>query len=369
MRQMNLRTRFTLIISIIFVAAFIAAWAIFTQVLQRQAEDEIRTRSMALMDLLGAVRTYTSEHVNPLLVDDLDVQPNFIPETVPAYSAQTVFDSFRSARTYSGSLYKEAALNPTNLDDIATDFEAAMIASFAADPSQLELSGFTTVDDDLLFYNARPLAVTTETCLRCHGDPAAAPASLINTYGSANGFGWQLGEVVAIRMLYVPAEEVFSQRQQALGLVMGILVVVFVVVVVAINVVLRRTVVRPVIQIARLANLIITDRLTLDSPEVDTVRTIARRSDEFGDTAKVIEQMASEIHAREARLKQEIRSLRIQIDSEKQAQQVEAITDSDYFRHLQKRVTQIRGGTREHVKHQDTHASQPEIGTAEPDTG
>lgn len=357
MPTLQLRTRFTLILSLIFIAALIASWLIFSQALQRQAEAEIRYRGMALMALLSSVRSYTSNHVNPLLVDDLETEEEFISESVPAFSASTVFDTFRSMPEYSDFMYKEAALNPTNPNNRADSFEETILMTFRNDPTVTDLSGFTTLDGQQMFYNARPLTVSAESCLRCHSTPENAPASLIRTYGSEHGFGWQLGEIIAARTLYVPAQEVFDQTQQSLRLVMGIIIAIFIVVVVVTNAILRRMVIRPVMQIARLAQLIYADKLTPDAPEVATVDKMAARSDEFGDTSKVLQKMATEIYARLQKLKQEIQSLRIQVDAEQQAKQVEEITESDYFKHLQARVKQIR--------HRDDSSPAP---TTEPAT-
>ena len=120
--------------------------------------------------------------------------------------------------------------------------------------------------------------------------------------------------------------------------VMGIIVVVFALVVLVTNLLLRRAVVSPVVHIAQLAQLIHADKLQPHSPELANVSTIAQRSDEFGSMARLLKRMAEEIYAREQKLKAQIQSLQIQIDRDKQSQEVEQITESDYFRHLQERV-------------------------------
>ncbi len=297
------------------------------------------------MSMLNSVRSYTNEEVNPLLAADLQTQHDFISASVPAFSAREVFKRFRSANQYQHFEYKEAAPNPTNLDNLADPMEMQMVDEFSADPSLTELSGFTTQDGQQVFYNSRPMRVGSENCLTCHGDPKDAPASLINTYGSEHGFGWKMGDVIAAQTLYLPASDVFAEAQNAMRVVMGIIIALFALVVLVTNMLLRRAVVRPVVQIAHLAQLIQADTLTPTSPELGMVSGIAQRSDELGSTARVLKRMAEEIYAREQKLKQQIQSLQIQIDTEKQEQQVEEITESDYFRHLQERVKQIRQGS------------------------
>jgi methyl-accepting chemotaxis protein len=327
---------------VIFVAAILGSWALFSPLLQRHAEDEIAYRATLLMETLNAVRTYTSQHVNPLLAERLQSEDQFISQSVPAFSAATVFQNFQGKEGYENFRYKEAAPNPTNPRDLADPFEAQLVSTFRGDSSIHELSGFTMRDGEQVFYIARPMSVSAESCLACHSDPQTAPASLINTYGTGGGFGWQLGEIIAAQTIYLPASDVFQQAQNAVTLVMGTIVLIFAVVIVMTNVALRRQVIRPIVRIARLAQLIGGDKLTPAAPELATVNAIATRTDEFGHTAKVIQRMANEIYEREQKLKQTIQSLQIQIDKERESQEVAQITDSDYFQNLQQRVQQIR---------------------------
>ncbi len=69
---------------------------------------------------------------------------------------------------------------------------------------------------------------------------------------------------------------------------------------------------------------------------------VCQRTDELGQLARVFQRMASEVQARERRLKQEVQQLRIQIDEVKKAQQVSEITESEYFQRLQEQVQQLR---------------------------
>jgi HAMP domain-containing protein len=58
--------------------------------------------------------------------------------------------------------------------------------------------------------------------------------------------------------------------------------------------------------------------------------------------AAVALQNAQQVQVREAKLRQEIQELRIEIDETKKARQVAAITETEYFQQLQSRVTQLR---------------------------
>jgi two-component system, cell cycle response regulator len=71
---------------------------------------------------------------------------------------------------------------------------------------------------------------------------------------------------------------------------------------------------------------------------------VARRDDALGQLARVFQRMATEVRARERRLKQEVRKLRIEIDEARAARQVAEITETEYFQDLQRKVSELRLG-------------------------
>jgi len=65
--------------------------------------------------------------------------------------------------------------------------------------------------------------------------------------------------------------------------------------------------------------------------------------------------MASEVYAREERLTQQVRRLKVQVDEARKARQVEEITSSTYFQALQQRARSLRSRS---------HTTEPESPTA-----
>ena len=74
----------------------------------------------------------------------------------------------------------------------------------------------------------------------------------------------------------------------------------------------------------------------------ETLEQVAERPDELGQLARVFRKMAREVRAREQRLKREVRQLRIEIDETRTRRQVEEITETDYFRDLQRKADKLR---------------------------
>jgi methyl-accepting chemotaxis protein len=193
-----------------------------------------------------------------------------------------------------------------------------------------------------VFYTASPLAVGSESCLRCHGEPEQAPNSLINTYGSENGFGWELNEIIAAQVIYVPGERVSDATWLSLSVVMLVFILIFALVVLAINLLLRRNVVDPIGRLAALAELVGDDRMSEEGNEFERLIPVAKRGDELGQLSKVFQQMARQVYVREKELKKQVHQLSIQINEVKKAEDVAEITESEYFQELQSKANSMR---------------------------
>jgi hypothetical protein len=342
LRSLRLGTKFTFILILVFVGGIVISYAALSQALQRRAEDEVTNKGVILIQMMNSVRNYTSAHVNPLLAPQLDTQPKFISESVPAFSAREVFENLRKNQEYANFLYKEASPNPSNQRDKADDFEAALVERFRSEDQLKEISGFRNLDGKNVFYSARPFAIKNADCLRCHGKPEDAPKSMLASYGSQNGFGWKMNEIVASQIIYVPADDVFNSARQSLALVMAIFVGIFALVVVVINVLLRQDVIRPIGLMARVAQRISSDEMGAAGSELANLDKVSTRRDELGQTAGVFRQMANEVYNREQRLKLQVEELKIEVDEARKARQVAEVTDSAYFRELQKRAKDLR---------------------------
>ncbi len=343
MSKLKLGTRFTLFLSAVFIGGTIIGGLSLWNALHHNAQNQISLKGRALIETMSSVRSYTSNQVAPLLQDDMDEQPEFVAETVPAFSARTVFEQFRQQDAANASfLYKEATLNPTNPLDQADDFETAIVNQMRSDATLEELTGFRDRDGERLFYIARPLSVNDPSCLRCHSDPSLAPENLITTYGDDGGFGWELDEVVAAQIIYVPAGEVLRTASFAFYRLMAIFVIIFALVILLINLLLKRYVIQPVSTMGNLAERISADALQSEELEAEHVTKIVQRSDELGALARVFNSMANQVVTRTRTLKQQVHQLTIEIDEIKRQQQVSEIVDTDYFQDLQSKARSLR---------------------------
>ncbi len=303
--QVKLRTRFLMLLTLVFVGGIAISALALWNAMHQKAENEISERAEILVHAMNSVRTYTTERIQPLLNQQLDQHAEFISETVPAFSARMVFENFRKQAEFSRFFYKEATLNPTNRTDLADDFERSLVDQFRADVSLKSLDGFRLQNGVNLFYSARPLTVSKPGCLRCHSTPDQAPKSQIASYGSEHGFGWQLGEIVAAQVIYVPATEVFARGRSYLWLALGIFLGIFTLAIWLINRQLRRAVIEPLQHLSNTANEVAKGALTDDRlRQFDSAAMgkVAARGDETGALARSFQTMAHEVAAREQNL-------------------------------------------------------------------
>jgi HAMP domain-containing protein len=246
---MKMIVKFNLVFIVVFLIGLAAAATVSHQLLQRNAREEIVQNARLLMESALATRAYTSTQVGPLL--QTQMKYSFLPQSVPAYSATEVFNGVR--KSFPQYDYKEATINPTNPLNRANDWEADIVKQFRATAST-EMVGERDTPTGRSFYIARPIEVKAQSCLSCHSTVSAAPRTLVDRYGPANGFGWKMNEVIGAQIVSVPTEVPVARANAAFRTFMGSLTLVFALVFVALNVMLWYTVIRPVTRLSRLAD-------------------------------------------------------------------------------------------------------------------
>lgn len=281
---MKLLVKFNLIYVLVMALGVGVSGYISRDLLQRHAQDEVLNSARQLMENALAVRNYTATQITQLL--ETQMKYEFLPQSVPSYSATEVLATLRAK--YPEFAYKEATLNPTNPRDRATGWEVDIVNQFRNDAEMKEFVGQRDTPAGRSLFVARPVRITNPACLQCHSSVDAAPKTMVDKYGPANGFGWNLNEVVAAQIMSVPMELPLKRADQTFRVFIGSLIGVFIVVGLVLNVMIWFVVVRPVTQLSALA-----DRVSqgdLDAPE------FARASrDEIGVLADSFARMRASV--------------------------------------------------------------------------
>jgi protein-histidine pros-kinase len=101
---------------------------------------------------------------------------------------------------------------------------------------------------------SRPIRITDPECLACHSVPSAAPATMIDLYGTANGFGWKLNDVIGAQIVSVPMRIALDRANQLFMVIFGGLAVVFLITLLLLNLVLHVMIIRPIRQMSAIAS-------------------------------------------------------------------------------------------------------------------
>jgi protein-histidine pros-kinase len=261
------------IVAVVGVALFYLA---STPILMGIARDEVLESSRIMMESAAGARKYTSEQIAPLL--SAKMAKTFRPQAVSAYAAKKNFDVLHSKfRDYS---YREAALNPTNLEDRAVDWEADIINDFRAHPEKQEIVLRRDTPMGPMLQLARPL-VNKDRCMACHSTPEAAPKSMVALYGADNGFGWKLNEVIGAQIVSVPMQLPAARAAHVRNLFLLVYASIFLLLFVLLNLLLGLVVVRPINGIANMAEAVSLGQADVPEYEVKGSDEIARLGSSF----------------------------------------------------------------------------------------
>ena len=257
---MGLRAKFNLLMLVVAVVGAGLFALAAEPLVNAVAREEVLQSSRIMMESAAGARKYTSEQIAPILKPQIG--QHFYPQSVSAYAAKRNFDVIHEK--FPDYMYREAALNPSNPQDRAVDWEADIINDFRAHPDKKEISVERATPTGPMLELARPL-VNKPACMECHSTAATAPASMIALYGNENGFGWKPGEIIGAQIVSVPmsASAVRAEHIRSLFLLpfLGFLALLFI----SMNVLLHFVVIRPMEKIADSAEAVSMGKI--DTPE------------------------------------------------------------------------------------------------------
>ena len=248
---MKLLTKFNLILIVLFGSGMLLISRLAYDFLKQNARAQVLQQAQLMVESARAMRDYTGEELEPLLMGSPEASERFLPQIIPFYGATQMFTRLR--KQFPEYTYKEAALNPTNLRDRAVDWESDVIGQFRNHPDQKELIGERDTPSGRSLYLAHPIA-TDDTCDACHGLPDKAMPMVIKTYGSVNGFGWKANEVIGAQIVSVPMTVPEQIADKAFRHLMINLAAIFLVTLIAIDMSLYFIVIQPVRRLATMAD-------------------------------------------------------------------------------------------------------------------
>jgi HAMP domain-containing protein len=260
---MKLLLKFNLIvIALVAIGLAIVSWVAHSFLIEN-ARAQVVQQAELMLQSASSTRDYTTEELMPIIMTAPAMEHDFLPQAIPFYGATVTFARLR--QKFPQYMYKEATLNPTNLQDRAVDWEADIIEAFRNKPDMKEFVGERETATGPSLYLAHPI-VTEASCLECHSVPSAAPKVMIDKYGSTNGFGWKVHEIVGAQIVSVPMALPIQIATRAFKTLMWSLVATFAAILLAIDLVLYFLIILPMRRLSAVA-----DRVSLgqlDQPEL-----------------------------------------------------------------------------------------------------
>lgn len=262
---MKLLAKFNLVLVVVFGLGMFLISHYAYNFLMNSARQQVLQEAELMAASASATKDYTDQQVSPILEKTPQHSNNFLAQTIPFSAANVTFKYLRAS--YPDYVLREAALNPTNLDDRATEWEVDLINYFRNNPSQTQHVGDRSTPTGEVLYVAAPI-VAAGGCLQCHSQPAIAPKAMIRHYGPDHGFGWKPNEIVGAQIVSVPLSVPVALANSGLRDLLIGLGAIFLLTIVLIDLAMFYIVIRPLRRVSRNADVISKGDLDLPLLEV-----------------------------------------------------------------------------------------------------
>jgi protein-histidine pros-kinase len=274
----KLLTKFNLVLVVVFGLGIYLISHFAYNFLMEDARRQVLQQAQLMATSAQATLGYTDEEVSPVLEKTPQHNADFLPQTIPFYAANTTFKRLRAS--YKDYVMREAALNPTNLDDRATEWEVDLITYFRNNPGQAQRDGTRDTPTGPVLYYATPI-VAGSGCLTCHSDVSLAPRSMVKHYGHEHGFGWKANDVVGAQIVSVPMSVPIQMANEGFRNLLISLGAIFLLTIILIDVAMYMIVIRPLRRVSKNADIVSKGELDLPPLEVKGKDEIAEVTASF----------------------------------------------------------------------------------------
>lgn len=205
MRKLGLLTKINLIIA----ATLLAFFALATFLSYRQL------KSFILEEAIEKARTIAFQAIRTREYLSNEYQVGSVELSVQRYGLIPVVASNRIGERVAEDLdyrIRQVSNRFRNAKNAPDPFEARMLREFIADPYVKEKYAVTTLGDDRVFRYLRAFSVE-QSCLECHGDPAAAPDYIKELFPEATdqAYHYKIGEIIGAASVTIPMERLYRQ--------------------------------------------------------------------------------------------------------------------------------------------------------------
>lgn len=262
---MKLLTKFNLVLILVFGLGMYLISHYAYNFLMADARQQVLQQAQLMAASASATKDYTDEEVSPILEKTPQHNSSFLAQTIPFYAANVTFKHLRAS--YSDYDLREAALNPTNLNDRATEWEVDLINYFRNNPRQTQHVGERNTPTGQVLYVAAPIVAATG-CLQCHSQTSIAPKAMIKHYGPDHGFGWKPNEIIGAQIVSVPMSVPIALANKGFQELLIGLGAIFLLTIVLIDLAMYLIVIKPLRRVSKNADVISKGEIDLPPLEV-----------------------------------------------------------------------------------------------------
>ena len=275
---MKLLTKFNLVLIVVFGLGLALISHFAYDFLMSDARQQVLQQAQLLEASASATKDYTDQQVSPILEKTPQHGADFLPQTIPFSAATVTFRLLRSS--YPNYDLREAVLNPTNLDDRATEWEVDLINYFRNHPGMAQYQSDRATPTGQVLYVATPI-VAAGGCLQCHSQPTIAPRAMIKHYGPDHGFGWKANEIVGAQIVSVPMSVPIAIADQGFRNLLIGLAAIFLLAIALIDAAMYMIVIRPLRRVSKNADVISKGEVDLPALQVKGKDEIAEVTASF----------------------------------------------------------------------------------------
>ncbi|MDW7652318.1 MAG: diguanylate cyclase [Bacillota bacterium] len=174
------------------------------------AREEAYRLSQVLASQNQAVHTFINQEQKPSFFQTADLtEDEFIPELMSSTYMIRQINSHLDTYIPVDYYYKEVAINARSPQNEAHDYEIEALQQFRAG-NVAEIKKVIDWQGEKYFVYMQAGESMEDGCLQCHGDPAEAPAELVDRYGPERSFNRDPGELVSALSIRIPVEAAYA---------------------------------------------------------------------------------------------------------------------------------------------------------------
>ncbi|MBW6484589.1 MAG: DUF3365 domain-containing protein [Syntrophobacterales bacterium] len=229
-------------IGIIFLIGASAIILMVQRTMKEESLHEAESKARLLLDRNLATHMYFSQNLKPRLFEytaPFSSKDYFEPSWMSStYANREINKYFQSLNPF-GYYIKDAASDARNPENEADAYELDFLAKMKKDKKLNAHSDVQIIAGKPYLVVLKRGEVIEGACLRCHGEPGAAPAGMLRLYGVDKAFHRKLDDLVSIISIRIPLAEAYKGASN-LSLKLSIMLVAVLAIVLAVLFVLYR---------------------------------------------------------------------------------------------------------------------------------